>query len=161
MSKAVKPVPEGFHTLTPYLCVAGAAQAIEFYKEAFGATELMRMADPGGKIGHAEIQIGDSRVMLADEYPEMGFKSPRAYGGSPMNMHMYVENVDGVVKQAVDAGAKLVRPVEDQFYGDRSGTVEDPFGHQWHVSTHKEDVSEEELHKRAAARAQAQKASAT
>jgi PhnB protein len=150
MSK-VKPIPEGYHTVTPYLCCKDAAAAIEFYKKAFGATELMRMGDPSGKIGHAEIQIGDSHVMLADEFPEMGFLSPQSVGGSPVMMHLYVEDVDAIVPKAVAAGAKVTRPVADQFYGDRGGQLQDPFGHKWYVSTHKEDVSPEELKKRIAA----------
>jgi PhnB protein len=150
MSK-VKPIPEGYHTVTPYLCCKDAAAAIEFYKKAFGATELMRMGDPSGKIGHAEIQIGDSHVMLADEFPEMGFLSPQSVGGSPVMMHLYVEDVDAIVPKAVAAGAKVTRPVADQFYGDRGGQLQDPFGHKWYVSTHKEDVSPEELKKRMAA----------
>jgi PhnB protein len=150
MSK-VKPIPEGYHTVTPYLCCKDAAAAIEFYKKAFGATELMRMGDPSGKIGHAEIQIGDSHVMLADEFPEMGFLSPQSVGGSPVMMHLYVEDVDAKVPKAVAAGAKVTRPVADQFYGDRGGQLQDPFGHKWYVSTHKEDVSPEEIKKRIAA----------
>jgi PhnB protein len=151
MPAKVKPIPEGHHTITPYLSIRGAAAAIDFYKRAFGATEVMRMAQPDGRVGHAELQLGDSRVMLADEFPEMDFRSPSTIGGTPVSLHMYVEDVDAVVKQAVAAGAKLVRPVQDQFYGDRSGTVTDPYGHVWHVSTHKEDLSMEEIRKRAAA----------
>jgi PhnB protein len=151
MTKQVKPIPEGYHTATAYLVVNGAANAIEFYKKAFGATEVMRFAQPDGKIGHAEIKIGDSRIMLADEYPEMGYRSPQAFGGSPVSIHLYVEDADALANQAVAAGAKVQRPVKDQFYGDRSGTFEDPFGHVWHISTHKEDLSLEEMQKRAAA----------
>lgn len=147
ISKA-KPIPEGFHSVTPYLCVSDAAGALEFYKKAFGATELMRMPDPGGRIGHAEIKIGDSIIMLADEFPEMGFRSPQTLGGSPFAIYLYVEDVDAVVGQAVAAGAKLVKEVKDQFYGDRNGGLEDPFGHIWYVSTHKEDVSPEEMKRR-------------
>jgi PhnB protein len=145
----VRPIPEGYHSITPYLAVDGAAAAIEFYKKAFGATEVMRMPAPGGKVGHAEIRIGDSRVMLADEYPDMGFRSPKAYGGSPLGLHLYVEDVDAVARQAVAAGAREVKPVKDQFYGDRTGSFEDPFGHVWHIATHKEDVPEDELKRRA------------
>ncbi len=147
---SVKPIPEGYHTTTPYLCVKGAAEAIEFYKKAFGATEVMRMADPSGKVGHAELQFGDSRVMLADEFPEMGFLSPKTIGGTPVMMHLYVEDVDSIVPRAVAAGAKVTREVADQFYGDRGGQVEDPFGHKWYVATHKEDLAPEEIRKRAA-----------
>ena len=150
MTSSTRPIPEGYHNVTPYLIVSDAAGAIEFYKTAFGATELMRMAAPGGKVGHAEIRIGDSRIMLADEFPDMGARGPKALGGSPVNLHLYVEDVDGVARQAVAAGAKEVRPIKDQFYGDRSGTFEDPYGHVWHVSTHKEDVPEGELKRRAA-----------
>ena len=151
MAKPTNPVPAGYHTATPYMIVNGAAKAIEFYKNAFGATELMRIAQPNGKIGHAEIKIGDSPIMLADEYPEMGARSPQSLGGSPVSIMLYVDKVDAVVKKAVAAGARVVRPVEDKFYGDRSGTLEDPFGHQWHISTHQEDVAPEEIKKRAAA----------
>jgi PhnB protein len=151
MTFKVKPIPDGYHTVTPYLIVRGAAAAIEFYKKAFAATELFRMDGPGGKIGHAELRIGDSPIMLADEHPEMGAKSPQSFGGSPISIMLYVEDVDAVVGRAVAAGAKVTRPIEDKFYGDRSGGLEDPFGHSWHVSTHKEDVSKEEMDRRAAA----------
>ena len=149
MSARVKPVPDGYHTITPYLIVNGAAAAIEFYKRAFGATEVMRMPAPDGRIGHAELQLGDCRVMLADEYPQMDCRGPQSVGGTPVFLHMYVDDVDTVVKQAVAAGARVVRPVQDQFYGDRMGTVADPYGHVWHVSTHKEDLSMDELRARA------------
>lgn len=149
MSK-VKPIPEGYHTVTPYLCCKDAAAAIDFYKKAFGATEVMRMENDG-KVGHAELQIGDSRVMLADEFPEMGFLSPKTVGGSPVMIHLYLDDVDATANRAVAAGAKVTRPVADQFYGDRGGQLEDPFGHKWYVSTHKEDLSPEEIEKRAAA----------
>jgi PhnB protein len=151
MAGKVKPIPEGYHTITPYLSIKGASDAIEFYKKAFGATEVMRMGEPGGRIGHAELQIGDSKIMLADEHPEMDFRSPRAIGGTPVLLHLYVEDVDNVVGRAVAAGAKVVRPVQDQFYGDRSGSVADPYGHIWHVATHTEDLSSDEIRKRAAA----------
>ena len=151
MPAKVKPIPDGYHTVTPYLSIRGAADAIEFYKRAFGATEHIRMTQPDGRIGHAEVQIGESRVMLADEFPEMDFRSPHSIGGTAVSLHLYVEDVDAVVKQAVAAGAKVIRPVQDQFYGDRLGTLADPYGHVWHVSTHKEDVSTEELQRRAAA----------
>jgi PhnB protein len=144
----VKPIPEGYHSITPYLIVDDAAGAIAFYKKAFGATERMRMAAPGGKIGHAEIQVGDSVIMLADEHPEMGARSPRSIGGSPVSILLYVEDVDAQARKAVGAGAKELRPVTDQFYGDRAGSFEDPYGHQWHIHTHKEEVSPEEMDKR-------------
>src|SRR5690348_3667073 len=146
-----KAVPDGYHTATPYLIVKGAAAALDFYKKAFGATELFRMAGPDGKIGHAEIKIGDSPIMLADEVPAMGQRSPHSLGGSPVSILLYVEDVDAVFNQAVAAGANVARPVADQFYGDRTGGVTDPFGHAWYIATHKEDVSSEELQKRAAA----------
>jgi PhnB protein len=148
---SVKPIPDGYHTVTPYLIIKGAAEAIEFYQQAFGATELLRFAMPDGHIGHAEIQIGDSRIMLADEYPGMGYKSPQTLGGSGVSVMLYVEDVDAVFNQAVSAGAKSKEAVQDKFYGDRSGTLEDPFGHVWHVATHKEDMSLEEMHRRATA----------
>jgi PhnB protein len=144
----VKPIPDGYHTVTPYLIVNGAASALEFYKKAFGATELMRFPGPGGKIGHAEIRIGDSAIMLADEHPEMDARGPKTLGGSPVGILIYTEDVDAAAKRAVAAGAKVLRPVQDQFYGDRSGTFEDPYGHKWTIATHKEDVSVEEMQKR-------------
>ena len=147
----VEPVPEGYHSLTPYLILSGASEAIAFYKEALGASEVMRMGGPGGKIGHAEIRIGDSRIMLADEHPEIQALSPRTIGGSPISIHLYVENVDAAVERAVAAGAKLVRPVADQFYGDRTGGIEDPFGYRWFIATHKEDLTMDEVRRRAAA----------
>ncbi|HYN85101.1 MAG TPA: VOC family protein [Pyrinomonadaceae bacterium] len=148
MTDKTKPIPEGFHSVTPYLCVDDAARAIEFYKEAFGATEIMRMEAPGGKIGHAEVKIGDSIVMLADEFPEINFRSPRTLGGPSSTFMIYVEDVDARVEQAVAAGAKLTRPVKDEFYGDRTGGVEDPFGHVWYIATHVEDLSLEEIKRR-------------
>jgi PhnB protein len=151
VSDKVKAVPEGYHSLTPYLVVDDAARAIEFYKEAFGANELMRFDGPDGKIGHAELKMGDSLVMLSDEYAEMGQRAPRTLGGTPVSLMFYVEDVDAVVERAVSAGAKLVKPVKDQFYGDRSGSVEDPFGHSWYVATHVEDVAPEEMERRIAA----------
>ena len=147
----VSPIPEGYHSVTPYLILKNAAAAIEFYKKAFGAVELLRMAAPGGKIGHAEIKIGDSPVMLADEYPDMGFKGPESLGGTPVSLMIYVDDVDKIYPQAIAAGGKEVRPLQNQFYGDRSGTLTDPFGHVWTISTHVEDVPEEELAKRAEA----------
>ena len=149
MATNVKPIPEGYHSVTPYLAVDDAAGAIEFYKKAFGARERMRMPAPGGKIGHAEIEIGGSCIMLADEYPDMNFRSPKAVGGSPVTLHLYVADVDQVARQAIAAGARELRPVKDEFYGDRTGTVQDPFGHVWHLATHKEDVSPGELKRRA------------
>jgi PhnB protein len=154
MSKGkVKPVPDGYHSATPYLIVDGASRALDFYKRVFGATERMRMPGPGGKIGHAEIALGDSMIMLADEHPEMGARGPRAFGGAAVSLHLYVPDVDATVEKAVAAGAKLLRPVQDKFYGDRTGTIEDPFGHHWHVATHKEDVPADEMARRAAAMA--------
>lgn len=150
MSKPVKPIPDAYHAVTPYLCIAGAAGALDFYKKAFGAKEIMRVAAPENRIGHAEIEIGGSRIMLADEFPEMGFRGPKSYSGSPVHIHLYVEDVDKVANQAVAAGAKVVRPVTNQFYGDRTGTVEDPFGHTWHIATHVEDVPPDEVQRRAA-----------
>ena len=149
-----QPIPPGYHTVTPYLVVRGGAQALDFYKRAFGATELFRMADPSGKIGHAEIRIGDSAVMLADEFPEMGAVSPQTAGGSSVGLYLYVENVDALAAQAVAAGATVERPVKNEFYGDRSGTFRDPFGHKWTIATHVEDVSPEEIEKRARAQTQ-------
>jgi PhnB protein len=146
---SVKPIPEGYHSVTPYLIISGASDAIEFYKKAFGAAELFRFPAPDGKIGHAEIKIGDSPIMLADEYPAMGYKGPQSLGGSPITLMIYVEDVDNVFNRAVDAGATVKEAVQDKFYGDRTGTLTDPFGHVWHISTHKEDVSMEELERRA------------
>lgn len=151
MSTTVKAIPDGYHSVTPYLIIKGAAEAIEFYKKAFGATELFRMPQPDGRIGHAEIQIGDSRLMLADEYPEMTYVSPTTLGGSPVSIMLYVEDVDTVFKQAVASGATEQRPLEDKFYGDRMGSLVDPYGHVWHVGTHKEDVTPDEMEKRLAA----------
>ena len=145
---AVQPIPEGYHTATPYLIVDGASDALAFYTRAFGAKELFRMPMPNGKIGHAELQLGTSRLMLADENPQMAAKGPKGYGGSPLSLMLYVEDVDAFVKRAVEAGAKIDRPIEDQFYGDRSGGIVDPFGHKWYVATHKEDVSPEEMDRR-------------
>jgi PhnB protein len=146
---AVKPIPDGYHSVTPYLIVSGAAKALDFYKQAFNAEERMRMPGPGGKIMHAEIQIGDSMIMLSEEFPEMGAKSPQTIGGSPVGICLYVQNVDAMFKQALAAGAKEERPVKDQFYGDRSGTLRDPFGHQWTIATHKEDLTPEQMEQRA------------
>ena len=147
----VKAIPEGYRSITPYLFVKDAAKAIEFYKNVFGASERMRMPTPDGKILHAELQIGDSVIMLTDENPKMGATGPQTLGGTSISIHAYFENVDEVAQKAVEAGAKLIRPVKNQFYGDRTGTLIDPFGHMWSVATHVEDVSPEEMQKRAAA----------
>ena len=147
---AVKPIPDGYPVVSAYLCVDGAAAAIDFYREVFGATERVRIPAPEGKIGHAELAIGDSVVMLSDEYPGMGAVSPKSLGGSPVTLGVYVEDVDATFERAVAAGANAERPVENQFYGDRSGQFVDPFGHRWNVSTHIEDVSPEEMERRAA-----------
>jgi PhnB protein len=151
----VNPIPEGYPRVTPYLIVDGASAAIDFYSSVFGGTERMRMDSPDGRIGHAEVGIGDSVVMLADEHPEMNARGPRSVGGSPVSLMVYVEDVDDVFARAVEAGAKELRPVETQFYGDRLGAFEDPFGHVWNVATHVEDVPPDELAKRSAEAAQA------
>ena len=147
----VKAIPEGYHSVTPYLMIKGATEAIEFYKRAFNATELFRLVTPSGTIGHAEIKIGDSSIMLAEPCEQGAARNPEALGGSSVALHVYVEDVDAQYAQAVNAGAKAVKPVEDQFYGDRTGTLEDPFGHIWFFATHKEDVSMEEIKIRAEA----------
>jgi PhnB protein len=146
----VKPIPDGYPQVTPYLCVDGADRAIEFYSKVFGATERMRMPAPDDKVGHAELQVGDGIIMLSDEFPEMGARSPKTVGGTPVTISVYVEDVDRVFDQALQSGATALRTVENQFYGDRSGQFEDPFGHRWSVATHVEDVSPEEMAKRAA-----------
>ena len=148
---ATKPIPEGYHTVTPYLAVDDAAQAIDFYKRAFGAKERVRMEAPDNKIGHAELEIGDSLVMLSDPFPQASTKPPKELGGTSASVFMYVEDVDAVVKQAVDAGATVTMEVADQFWGDRFGSVTDPFGHSWSVATHVEDVAPEEMAERAKA----------
>ena len=145
----VKPIPEGYPRVSPYLVVDDGAKAIDFYTQALGATERMRMPAPGGKVGHAELQFDDSVVMLADEFPEMGAVSPKTVGGTPVTIGLYVEDVDKTFDAAVQAGAKALRPVENQFYGDRSGQIEDPFGHRWSLNTHIEDVPPDEMAKRA------------
>ncbi|MGH2716572.1 MAG: VOC family protein [Thermoleophilaceae bacterium] len=147
----VKPVPDGYPRLMPYLIVDGAGAAIDFYCSVLGATERMRMPAPGDKVGHAELEIGDSLIMLADESPEMDARSPRSVGGTPVSLYVYVDDVDSVFDRAVQAGAKPLQPIEDKFYGDRSGQFEDPFGHQWGVATHVEDVPPDEMSKRMAA----------
>ncbi|MET0679978.1 MAG: VOC family protein [Burkholderiales bacterium] len=144
----VKPIPQGYRSVTPYLAVRQAADAIEFYRRAFGAKERMRLAAPEGKIGHAELEIGDSVIMLADEFPDMDFRGPASLGGTSVTLHLYVKDVDASFRKAIDAGARPVREVKDQFYGDRTGAVRDPFGHVWHLATHKEDVSAEEIARR-------------
>jgi PhnB protein len=148
MTDSVKPIPEGFHAVTPYLIIKGAADALEFYKKAFGAVERFRMAGPDGSIGHAEIQIGDSIIMLGDECPEMGHPSVQSLGGSPVGFYIYLENVDEAFQRAVDAGAKVSRPLENKFYGDRTGSVSDPFGYEWSFATHVEEVTPEEMSRR-------------
>jgi PhnB protein len=150
---AVKAIPDGYPQVTPYLCVDGAAAAIDFYSKVLGAKERMRMGGPDGKVGHAELQIGSGLVMLADEFPGMGQRSPRSLGGSPVTVSVYVEDVDAVFAKALDAGAKEVRAVETQFYGDRAGQFEDPWGHLWSIATHVEDVPPEEMARRAEAMA--------
>jgi PhnB protein len=147
MPSKAKPIPEGYHAVTPYLSVHDAAKAIDFYKRAFGAKEIMRMDGPPGKIGHAELQIGDSRIMLADEMPGSN-RSPKSLGGSPVSIFLYVENVDSVFNQAVSAGAKAISPLADMFWGDRFGKLDDPFGHSWSLATHIEDVAPQEMAKR-------------
>lgn len=147
---AVKARPEGYHTVTPYLICKGAAAAIDFYKKAFGATEIMRMPAPDGRVGHCELKIGDSRVMLADEFPERNIRGPHTLGGTSVSFYLYVDDVDAQFAKALAAGGKVDRPVTDQFYGDRSGTLFDPFGHQWTLATHTEDVPPEEMQRRMA-----------
>ena len=146
-----KPIPDDYPRVTPYLYIDGASAAIDFYCAVLGAKERMRMPGPDGKIGHAELELGDSMIMLADQNRDMDILSPRAIGGTPIAMHVYVEDADSVFEQAIQAGAKALRPIEDQFYGDRSGQFEDPFGHRWNVATHVEDVPPGEMEKRAAA----------
>ena len=150
----VKPIPEGYPRVTPYLIVDGADDAIRFYSNVLGAKERMRMGGPEGKVGHAELEIGESVVMLADEHPEMGARGPRSIGGTPVMIHTYVEDVDRVFRAALDRGANQLQAVEDKFYGDRSGTFEDPFGHQWSVASHVRDVPPEEIEQAAAEMAQ-------
>ena len=144
-------IPSGYPRVTPYLHVDGASKAIEFYSDVLGATERMRMPAPDGKLGHAELEIGDSVIMLADEFPDMNVRGPKTVGGTPVTIHVYVDDVDSVFERALGAGATSLRAVEDQFYGDRSGQFEDPFGHVWNVATHVEDVPADEMEKRAAA----------
>jgi PhnB protein len=146
----VKPIPDGYPQVTPYLSIDGAAAAIEFYGEVLGTKERMRMPGPDGRIGHCELELGDSIIMLADEFPDMGVRSPKSVGGTPVTISVYVDDVDEVFDRAVKAGANALRPVENQFYGDRTGQFEDPFGHRWSVATHVEDVPPDEMAKRAA-----------
>ena len=146
----VSPIPEGYPQITPYLAVAGAADAIDFYAKVFGARERMRMPGPGDTIGHAELEVGDSLIMLADEFPDMGHRGPKTVGGTPVTINVYVEDVDDVFERAVSQGAKPLRPVENQFYGDRSGSFTDPWGHIWYIASHVEDVPPDEMEKRAA-----------
>ena len=146
----VKPIPDGYPQITPYLIVDGAGAAIEFYGKVLGTTERMRMPGPDGKVGHAELQLGDSVIMLADEFPDMGAQSPKSIGGTPVTLSVYVENVDDVFARAIEAGATELQGLENKFYGDRSGQFEDPFGHRWNVSSHVEDVPPDEMAKRAA-----------
>lgn len=153
-SRKVRPIPAGYRSITPYLSVRGAAQAIDFYKKAFGAAETLRIPGPEGQIGHAELRIGDSILMVSDEYPGIDFLGPKSRGGTTVPIHLYVKDVDATVARAVAAGAKLRAAVADQFYGDRRGTIEDPFGHVWHVATHMEDPSEAEVRRRLAKLAQ-------
>jgi PhnB protein len=148
MPNQVKPIPQGYHTVTPYLTLSDTARALDFYKRAFGAQEVMRMEMPGGKIGHAEIKIGDSIIMLADEMPNAGSRSPQSLGGTTAGIFLYVENVDTTFNQAVSAGAQVEAPLADMFWGDRYGRLKDPFGHSWSVATHKEDVAPAEMSKR-------------
>jgi PhnB protein len=146
----VNPIPDDYPRVTPYLIVDGGAAAIDFYKSVLGGTERMRMEGPDGKVGHAELEIGNSMIMLADENPDMDARGPKSVGGTPVSLHVYVEDAGGVFERALEAGAESLRPVEDKFYGDRSGSFEDPFGHHWHVATHVEDVPPDEMSKRAA-----------
>lgn len=145
-----KPIPDEYPQVMPYLIVDGASEAIEFYKGVFGASERIRLGGPDGRVGHAELQIGEAVIMLADENPEMNIQGPRSVGGTPVTIHVYIEDADAAFGRAVQAGAKGLREVEDQFYGDRSGQFEDPYGHRWNVATHVEDISEEEMARRAA-----------
>jgi len=146
----VKPIPDDYPQVSPYLCVDDGGAALDFYAKVLGAKERMRMAEPDGRIGHAELQLGDSVIMLADEHPDIGFCSPKAIGGSPVTLSVYVEDVDAVFDRAIAAGAKSLRPLKNEFYGDRSGQFEDPFGHHWSVASHVEDVSPEEMERRSA-----------
>lgn len=154
MANKVKPVPEGYHHVTPYLSIKGAAAAIDFYKKVFGAVEVVRMPQPDGRVGHAELKFGDSYVMLADEFPEMNVVGPKTLGNTSVGILLYVDDVDKTVERAVSLGANVIKPAQDQFYGDRSATLEDPFGHKWTVAVHIEDVTPEEMQRRMAAMTQ-------
>jgi PhnB protein len=151
MTSKVNPIPDGYHNITPYLVIKGAAAAIDYYKKALGATEIMRMPQPDGRVGHAELKFGDAVVMLADEFPEMNIVGPATLGNTTVGLLLYVEDADATFDKAVSLGAKVTKPMADQFYGDRSGTLEDPFGHKWTIATHQEDVSPEEMKRRMAA----------
>jgi PhnB protein len=153
MPTKVKPIPDGYHHVTPYLSIKGAAAAIDFYKQAFGAVEVVRMPQPDGRIGHAELKFGDSFVMLADEFPEMQVVGPKTLGNTSVGLLLYVDDVDKTVERAVAQGARIIKPIQDQFYGDRNATLEDPFGHKWTVAVHLEDVTPEEMKRRMAAMA--------
>jgi PhnB protein len=153
MASHVKPIPQGYHSITPYLIIKGAAAAIDFYKRALGAVEVARMVQPDGRVGHAELRFGDSFIMLADEFPEMNIVSPKTLGNTPVGILLYVQDADAVFTRAVSLGALVEKPMADQFYGDRNGTLIDPFGHKWTIATHKEDVSPEEMKRRMAAMA--------
>ena len=144
----VKPIPDGYHSVTPYLIIRGASDAIDFYGKVFGTKERMRMPMPDGKVGHAELELGDSVIMLADEFPDMEIKGPATLGGSPVNVHIYVDDVDATFERAVSAGADVLQPLENKFYGDRAAQLRDPFGHVWSIATHVEDVSIEEMKRR-------------
>ena len=148
MPSSVKPIPEGHRTVAPYLAIKNAAGALEFYKKAFGAVETYKLIIPDGRVGHAEIRLGDSLIMLSDEFPEFGGKAPEALGGSPVSIHLYVDDVDAFFKRALAVGAHELKPIANQFYGDRSGQLQDPFGHLWWVATHREDVEPDEMQKR-------------
>jgi PhnB protein len=150
MKNSIKPIPDGYHTLTPHLVVKDASNAIEFYKKAFGAKEIRRVPGPDGKsLIHAELQVGDSRLLLVDEFPEMNCRGPKSIGGSPVTIHMFVADVDAAFEKAVKAGAEVTMPLADMFWGDRYGILTDPFGHSWSIATHQEDVTPEEIGKRA------------
>jgi PhnB protein len=153
MANKAKPIPEGYNSITPYLVIKGAAAAIDFYKQAFGAVEIMRMPQPDGRVGHAELKFGNSIVMMADEYPEMQVVGPKTLGNTSVGLLLYLDDVDKAVERAVSLGATIKKPIADQFYGDRTGTIEDPFGHKWTLAVHIEDVTPEEMQRRMEAQA--------